>query len=370
MQRARRAGSGASVPIKPERRPSSSLRPVFLARTRVHPGSGPGQAFARKRLVQRLRHKADSKNRLPGLVQKLHFPLGVFFELAGNSADDIGANAGQLVPGSIAIGKLGALIGSAGIAAISDAEEIEWHGITRCAKTAHDAETTQDLLQLIPNPGIDQDRVFTGLSTAANDIRRRPGASCLLALRDPDQAVPGDDGTLRSHDDVAKADQLGQVRRRHRRAGRGDRDFDQRGELFGCQKLGCMNGHLQLAITSGWAVIPEGCTAQQRCRKKSYHLFRIGEAAPSAETQRGWKRVRRKLRRYARRQLQRAIDPQLNAADGQQADPGFRLAALEFVSDSELSFPDTWRLVMPTEYSNNSVIHGNSPTAIRAAPRC
>ena len=90
----------------------------------------------------------------------------------------------------------------------------------------------------------------------------------------------------------------------------------------------------------------------------------------SAQAIAGWKRIRPKLRRYARRQLQRAIDPQLDAADGQQADPRFRLADLEFVSDSELPFPDTWRCGHGNRVFDTPVIHGNSPTAIRAAPGC
>jgi hypothetical protein len=78
--------------------------------------------LSRKRVVQRLRHEADSKNRPPGLVQEFHFPLGILFELAGNAADDIGANAGQLASCGVAISKLDAGIRSAGVATISNAK--------------------------------------------------------------------------------------------------------------------------------------------------------------------------------------------------------------------------------------------------------
>ena len=87
-------------------------------------------------LIQRFRHQSNSENRLFGLVQKLHLPLGVFVEFAGDAADHIAANAGQLFPCSFAVGKFGAVIGSAGVAAISDAEEIERHGYNRCMKAA------------------------------------------------------------------------------------------------------------------------------------------------------------------------------------------------------------------------------------------
>src|SRR5579863_1794776 len=72
----------------------------------------------------------------------------------------------------------------------------------------------------------------------------------LLAFGDPDQTVAGDEGTLCGRDDVAEADQLVQMRSRHRWARRGDRNFDQGGKLLGRQKLGWMDGHLQLAIKS------------------------------------------------------------------------------------------------------------------------
>jgi hypothetical protein len=87
-------------------------------------------------MVERLRYQADSENRPLGFVQKLHFPFGILLEFSGNAADDAGANAGQLFPGGIVISKFGALIGSAGKAAVSDAKKIERHGMTRCVKAA------------------------------------------------------------------------------------------------------------------------------------------------------------------------------------------------------------------------------------------
>src|SRR5882724_5250021 len=95
---------------------------------------GLGGRFSRMRRVQRFRHEADSKNRPPGLVQALHFPLRILFELAGNSADDVGANAGQFAPGGVASSKLDARIGSAGVATISNAKEKERHGMSPMRK--------------------------------------------------------------------------------------------------------------------------------------------------------------------------------------------------------------------------------------------
>lgn len=199
-----------------------------------------------------------------GLVQKLHFPFGIQFEFAGNSANEIGANAGQFVPGGIAISKLGALTGGAGIPAIPDAKEIERHGThpirwdrSRAVETPQDCQSEDSRIRDRSIPGV------YGLSAA---ICPSPGEprSRLFALGNPDQAVAGDDRTFGGHDDVAKADQLCQVKRRYRRVGRGDRDLDQRGELFGRQKLGCMDGHLQLAIKPGRPVGSEGRIDEQR----------------------------------------------------------------------------------------------------------
>jgi hypothetical protein len=53
-----------------------------------------------------------------------------FFKLAGNAADHIAANAGQLGPGGSTVGKLAALVGDAGIPANLDTKEIERHAWT------------------------------------------------------------------------------------------------------------------------------------------------------------------------------------------------------------------------------------------------
>jgi len=80
-------------------------------------------------LIQRFRHQADSEERLSGFVQHLHLPFRVFGEFAGNAADHVAANAGQFFPRGVAIGELGAKLGRAGVAAVSDAKEIERHGV-------------------------------------------------------------------------------------------------------------------------------------------------------------------------------------------------------------------------------------------------
>src|SRR5258708_21879860 len=79
-------------------------------------------------LLHRLRDKADSKNRLFGLVEELHLPFSVLLEVTRNAADEIAANAGQFCPSCIAVGKLGATVSRTGKTAISDAEKIERHG--------------------------------------------------------------------------------------------------------------------------------------------------------------------------------------------------------------------------------------------------
>ena len=78
-------------------------------------------------LIQRFRDQTNSENRLLRRVQKLHPPFLVFLELAGNAADYIAAHAGQLFPGSIAIGELGAAIAGARVPAIGDAKVIQRH---------------------------------------------------------------------------------------------------------------------------------------------------------------------------------------------------------------------------------------------------
>jgi hypothetical protein len=52
-------------------------------------------------------------------------PFRIFPQVARNTAGDIAANAGWFLPGGREIGEFGAMIGSAGVAAISDAKEIK-----------------------------------------------------------------------------------------------------------------------------------------------------------------------------------------------------------------------------------------------------
>jgi hypothetical protein len=78
--------------------------------------------------LQRFPNKADSKNRLFGLVQQFHLPFVVLLETTGNTADKIAADLGQLLPSGIVIGQFGATISRAGKTTISDSEEIERHG--------------------------------------------------------------------------------------------------------------------------------------------------------------------------------------------------------------------------------------------------
>src|SRR6185437_588050 len=72
---------------------------------------------------------------------------------------------------------------------------------------------------------------------------RRQGSLRSFALRDPDQAVAGDDRPLGGDGDKAEAHELCQMWRGHIRIGRADGDLDQRGKFFRCQKLGRMDGH-------------------------------------------------------------------------------------------------------------------------------
>jgi hypothetical protein len=64
------------------------------------------------------------------------------------------------------------------------------------------------------------------------------------------------------------------------------------------------------------------------------------------------------------RQPEGAIDPQLNPADGQEADPGFGLAGFELVADSELPFPDPRRGGHGNRVFDTPVGHGKPPIAI------
>ncbi len=75
-------------------------------------------------LIQRFRDQANSENRLLRRVQRLHLPFAIFLEFAGNAADQIAANAGQLFPGCSAVGAFGTAIAGAGVPAFGDAKEI------------------------------------------------------------------------------------------------------------------------------------------------------------------------------------------------------------------------------------------------------
>ena len=79
------------------------------------------------RLTRRLHDETDSEYGLFGLVQKLHMPFGVLLETARDAAEEIAANLGHLGPRRFAALELGALFGSAGIATMADAEEIQRH---------------------------------------------------------------------------------------------------------------------------------------------------------------------------------------------------------------------------------------------------
>ena len=90
--------------------------------------------------------------------------MGILFELAGNAADDIGANAGQFALCGVAISKLDAGIVSAGVATISNAKEKKRHGMSPRRKDRSGlVRPHKDLPSVAPYPGIDQHRVFTEL---------------------------------------------------------------------------------------------------------------------------------------------------------------------------------------------------------------
>jgi len=102
-------------------------------------------------------------------------------------------------------------------------------------------------------------------------------ASRSLAFGNPDQTVAGDDRTVGGHDDVTKADQLCQMRRRHRRPRRGDRDLDEGGEFLGRQKPGCMEGHFELAINRASS---EQAPAGRGVRFNENHSIHFGVLMP------------------------------------------------------------------------------------------
>src|SRR5947207_1708737 len=93
-------------------------------------GTGSNRSF------ERFGNDANAKNRLLGLIQQFQVPLGVFRKLAGNAGGHVGADGGQLTPGRITIGALGAVIGGARVPAVSNAKEIERHGLNRCEMRA------------------------------------------------------------------------------------------------------------------------------------------------------------------------------------------------------------------------------------------
>jgi hypothetical protein len=70
----------------------------------------------------------------------------------------------------------------------------------------------------------------------------------LFAFGDANQTVAGDNQTLSGLKDIAEADQLRQMLRRHGWIFRGDRDFDQGGEFFRRKKFGSVNSHRLLAV--------------------------------------------------------------------------------------------------------------------------
>ena len=118
--------------------------------------------------IQRFPYEADAKDRSFGFVQKLHLLFGIFREFAGNAADHIAANTGQLFPGDTAVGKFSAVVGSAGILAISDTKKIQRHGVNQCAVAASGPVKLQlTLVEWIPKIEADQFRDFTGLSTVS-----------------------------------------------------------------------------------------------------------------------------------------------------------------------------------------------------------
>src|ERR1700751_4354268 len=68
-----------------------------------------------------------------------------------------------------------------------------------------------------------------------------------LAFSDSNQPVPGDDRAAFCGDrDIAKRDKLSQVGGRDVGRSGTDRDLDQRGKLFGRQKLWRVDGHREL----------------------------------------------------------------------------------------------------------------------------
>src|SRR5207237_9679328 len=70
------------------------------ARKIREPRQPRGRILPRGRgLRYRLRHQADSKYRILRFVQKLHPPLGIFFEATRNAAEKVAADRSHPAPG-------------------------------------------------------------------------------------------------------------------------------------------------------------------------------------------------------------------------------------------------------------------------------
>lgn len=63
--------------------------------------------------IERFRDDPDAENRLPGFVEQLHLPFGVFCELPRNAARHVRADGRHLFPGCITIGALRPVFGRA-----------------------------------------------------------------------------------------------------------------------------------------------------------------------------------------------------------------------------------------------------------------
>ena len=61
--------------------------------------------------------------------------------------------------------------------------------------------------------------------------------------------------------------------------------------------------------------------------------------------------------------LQLAVDAQLNAADCQQANPGFGLAGFDLVADPELPSPDPRRFARYHRVFHALVVHESPPAS-------
>jgi len=87
----------------------------------------PVPASLENALAERFRDQANPEHRLLGLVQKLHLPVGILLQAAGNAADQIGANRRHFGPGRVAAFEFMGFVGGTGISAMADPEEIQRH---------------------------------------------------------------------------------------------------------------------------------------------------------------------------------------------------------------------------------------------------